>query len=700
MPEGSFLGELAAPVSSLRGVGPKTSSALARIGVHTLRDLLLRLPRDYLDRTRIDPLAAGPQRERINCIVEVTGHRYAATRRKQQGRGGGGYRVLKVMVRDRSAEASLICFGRSYLRTVLTLQKRLFVSGSFRSRGGEIQSSNFEFEILDELSGPPDAILPIYTLTEGVSQGLLRKLVRQVLDLHGEIACELPSALRSRRGLPERRRALRDIHFPGNRADLEAAWKHFIYHELFYLQVTMKRRALKRGKARAGRRETAHRLCQDLLSRLPFRLTRGQKTALAEIEKDLESDRLMCRLLQGDVGCGKTLVALMAAASVVEAGEQVAIMAPTELLAHQHAEYAAGLLEPLGVRVGFLTGAVASDSRRLLLGALAEGAVDVLVGTHALFSEDVRYRRLGLVVVDEQQRFGVRQRRALIGKGVDPDLLLMTATPIPRTLALTAFGDLDVSSITTMPAGRKPVTTHLTRQGNEHRVYGRVRHEVQQGRQAYFVYPLIESSDRTALKAAEEMYALLRDRVFPDLRLALIHSRVPEEQKRRRMVSFVAGRVDILVATSVLEVGVDVPNATCMVVEHAERFGLSALHQLRGRVGRSERQSYAFLIYSRKLTEDGVRRLQIMMETTDGFRIAAEDLAIRGPGELLGTRQAGFLRFLAADLSRDTELLLQARDDVTALLTADPGLLSAENRVIGRVLSRCPPFDESALDSG
>jgi ATP-dependent DNA helicase RecG len=436
------------------------------------------------------------------------------------------------------------------------------------------------------------------------------------------------------------------------------------------------------------------------LERLPFRLTPDQAAALSDIESDLFSQQLMSRLLQGDVGCGKTLVALLAAVSVIEAGEQVAMMAPTELLAHQHGENAAGLLEPLGIRVALLSSSVSPPARRLLLQALESAEIQLLIGTHALFSRDVRYRRLGLVVVDEQQRFGVEQRLALLSKAHSPDLLLMTATPIPRTLALTAFGDLDVSTIRTMPPGRKPVKTHLTRQGNEHRVYQRVRAEISRGRQAYFVYPVIESSDQGEWKAAEEMFENLSRRIYPDLRIGLLHSRVPEEDKRRRMAAFAAGDLHILVATSVVEVGVDVPNATCMVVEHAERFGLSALHQLRGRIGRGEFPSYAYLIYGNRLTQDGIRRLKIMMETADGFRIAEEDLSIRGPGELIGLKQAGFFRFRVADIARDTETLFQAREDVHTLLREDPGLLLPENRCVRKVLSECPPFDEALLDGG
>jgi len=378
----------------------------------------------------------------------------------------------------------------------------------------------------------------------------------------------------------------------------------------------------------------------------------------------------------------------------------VAFIAPTELLARQHAENAARLLEPLGIRMAFLSGAVTGEPRELLLAALRAGDIDLLFGTHALFSQDVAFRSLGLVVVDEQHRFGVLQRQALLAKGANPDMLLMTATPIPRTLALTAFGDLDVSTIRTMPAGRKAVITHLTREGNEEKVYERVRQEVERGRQAYFVYPMIGQSESLAVKDAETAYRLLKEKVYPGVSTALIHSKLAEDQKAAGMAGFATGAIRILVATSVVEVGVDVANATCMVVEHAERFGLSTLHQLRGRVGRGSEQSYAFLVYGNQLTPEGVQRLRIMKETTDGFVIAERDLALRGPGELLGVRQSGFLNFRAADLLVHAHQLLEARDDVRALLAEDPGFLAPENSVVQRVLTAAPPFPVAAMDGG
>jgi len=433
-------------------------------------------------------------------------------------------------------------------------------------------------------------------------------------------------------------------------------------------------------------------LQRRLVERLPFALTAGQEKALMEMNRDVDGPFPMARLLQGDVGSGKTLVSFLAALKAVEGGGQAALMAPTELLARQHAENAARFLEPLGVRIAFLTGNLKTAGRALLLKALAAGEIDVVAGTHALFSRDVEYRNLRLVIVDEQHRFGVLQRQAIMTKGSSPGLLMMSATPIPRSLALTVFGDLDVSIIRDMPPGRKPVKTHLARESNEQKVYDFVRRELAAGHQAYFVYPLIEGGDENDLKDAVSMAQRLAKKVFPSFPLALLHSKVDDEEKRRIMDDFRRGGIKILAATSVVEVGVDVPNATCMVVEHAERFGLSALHQLRGRVGRGDAQSYCFLVYSDKLTEDGKTRLMLMLENSDGFVIAEEDLKLRGPGQITGLEQSGYLNLGLADPVRDCVELARARTDAFSMLEADPHLALPENRRVAEVFQRAPPF--------
>ncbi|OHD68214.1 MAG: ATP-dependent DNA helicase RecG [Spirochaetes bacterium RBG_13_68_11] len=696
-----FLAELGQRVTELKGVGPVLAAHLARLGISTVRDLLLHLPRDCEDRRVPVPLeaAAGAGGK---SFVEVT-----VVSLDHVGRGWRA--TPRAIVTDGESEAALLCFGRSFLGRVLQPDRRFRVWGTFKPGRLGPESSDFELESASVPAAAFGRLLPVYPLTEGLGQGAVRRAVRAALDQAlPSLEDALPAGLRAAHGMPTTAAALRAVHAPADPAEAEAGRRALAWEELFWFELSLMRRRLPRTATREPRRINSG-LRDAALGRLPFKLTADQAAVLAEIEADLGASWPMARLLQGDVGSGKTLVALLSALLVTASGGQVAFAAPTELLARQHAEIAARLLEPIGVRVAFLSGTVAGEPRQLLLAALATGEIDILFGTHALFSRDVAFRRLGLVVVDEQHKFGVRQRMAMLAKGEAPDLLLMTATPIPRTLAITAFGDLDVSTIRTMPPGRLPVVTHLARQANAGKVYRRVREELDRGRQAYFVYPLIggpesgdgsEASSGPALKDAESAVRRLRDEIYPGVEVALIHSRVPEEEKVRAMAGFAAGRVKVLAATSVVEVGVDVANAACMVVEHAERFGLSTLHQLRGRVGRGTAQSYAFLVYGDDLTPEGVERLKIMKETTDGFRIAERDLALRGPGELLGVRQSGFLRFRVADLARDADLLASARDEARRILTEDPGFLRPENSPIGRVLAGSSPFPDAVLEGG
>lgn len=683
-----YLRELTQSVSTLKGAGPSICARLARLGIYSVADLLLRAPRDYEDRSRAvsfrEALKTGSP---ANTVGIVAAHDWF---------GYGRSRTLKILVDDGSATAALVCFNRAFLADRHPPGSRVRVTGTLALRFNELQSASFEIEAAAEGQGPEAGILPIYPLTDGLAQGTVRRLAARALSEYGRRAeDELPVRVRELRGLPHKARALEELHAPSSPEAAEQAHRALAYEELFYLQILVRRRAAARAERPVDRPSAAPDragLRSRLVERLPFRLTPDQERVAAEIAADMERPRPMARLLQGDVGSGKTLVAFLAVLKAVESGGQAALMAPTELLARQHAQTAARLLEPLGVRLAFLTGNLKDASRRPLLAALAAGEVDLVLGTHALFSEDVEYRRLALAVVDEQHRFGVLQRLALARKGGVPDLLMMSATPIPRTLALTVYGDLEVSTIRTMPPGRKPVITHLARQGNESKVYEFVRKELAQGRQAYFVYPLITESEASELKNAQDMARNLAEKVYPGIPGGLIHSRLPDEEKRSVMEAFTRGELRYLVATSVVEVGVDVAAATCMVIEHAERFGLAALHQLRGRVGRSDAQSYCFLVYSGNLTEDGKRRLKAMMETTDGFLLAEEDLRIRGPGEIAGIAQSGSLRLAFADPVRDADLLEAAREDAARIVERDPGLLEPEHRVIREVLERANPF--------
>lgn len=683
-----FIRELTQPVKALTGVGPKKAEAFRRLGITTIGELLQHYPRSYEDRKSVVLLASAATKDFANTTVEVVAQDYF---------GKGPQKTLKVWVKDESGVAVLVCFGRNHLARSLTVGTRWHLYGAFQYRFGELQATAFDLEPADAASPRFfGRILPVYPATEGLSQKDIRRTVKRALQEYGgPLASELPDEVLKTEDLPSKNRALAAIHFPDNFQQIDKAAESLKFEELFYLQLLSARRAFRRREASRPAVELDLCLKNRLLESLPFRLTPDQEEAVKTITAEMGSPYPMARLLQGDVGSGKTLVAFLAALLAVGRGDQAALMAPTELLARQHAENAAAILEPLGVKIAFLSGNIRSEGRKHLLSALAAGDIDLVIGTHALFTEDVVYNRLGLIVIDEQHRFGVLQRIALREKAESPDLLMMTATPIPRTLAMTAFGDLQVLNIKSMPAGRSAVETHLAAQGKEDKVYRFVKREIEKGHQAYFVYPLIAQSEKSALKDAESMFRHLSEAIFPDYRLALIHSQIAEEEKKGRMDSFIRGEIDILVATSVVEVGVDVGNATCMVIEHAERFGLAALHQLRGRVGRGSAQSYAFLVYNPDLNDEGRLRLKIMKENSDGFVIAEEDLKLRGPGQVSGSRQSGFADFQIADLRTDLPLLERARKQAHRIIEDDPALLLPANQIIREVLNRCPPFRES-----
>lgn len=578
----------------------------------------------------------------------------------------------------------------------------------------------------DLSSIPPkeSGIIPVYPLTEGLTQKAVTKAVGQALQQYAlGIEDEIPSELISQRSLMQKKDAIRLIHRPSEMSQAAAARRTLVYEELFHFQSVLAKRIYDR-KGKGGFTDpfdsaqgplnkpnvddstfanSLSPLQLDFFNSLPFPLTEDQRKAIYEMDAEIdrsytERERVlnqldrglpppttttftMARLLQGDVGSGKTLVSLFLCLRIISWKGQCAFMAPTEILARQHAETTARLFAPLGVRTAFLTGNLKAKGRNQLLKALKEGEIDIVVGTHALFSANVEYKDMELAVIDEQHRFGVLQRQAIVEKGrqtvggytFEPNLLMMSATPIPQSLALTVFGDLDISTIHTMPAGRKPITTYLVKEGNEINAYEAVRKELAKGHQAYFVYPAIDSDEN--IKSAERAFAHLRDHIYPQYKCALIHSKVDEEEQVRLLHDFRDGTIQVLAATTVIEVGVDVPNATCMVIEGADRFGMAQLHQLRGRVGRGSEQSFCFLIYSKDITETGIERMKALRQSTDGFFIAEQDLKTRGPGELNGTVQAGVLGFHIADLSRDMEIMQQARTDAIATVMSSSGLI-------------------------
>ena len=684
-----LIGEIQTPVSNLYGAGKTTIEQLNRLGIATVGDLLRFWPRAWEDRSRYNTLSEWNAFHKLNVPVTIM---------DQQWFGYGRMKTLKLVISDsEGVRGELACFNRPFLEKAFPEGTKALVYGSFSVKYGAIQSSSFDIEKYDTAER---RILPVYPLTQGLTQTKLRKLIEQALNSYARgIDSELPADVLNKYGYPDKRAVLFAIHRPASLEEAEAARTALIFEEFFLYEAAVGMRALERrgvlprtpvrDDASAGTAQSAGALQyaysplqKELLSRLPFTLTGDQQAVTAEINADIDGTAPAARLIQGDVGSGKTLVAFLACVKVIEGGGQAALMAPTELLARQHADTAAKLLEPLGIRLAFLTGNLKAAGRSQLLQQLAAGNIDLIIGTHVLFSAQTLYKNLRMVVIDEQHRFGVLQRSAIIQKGIDsgkkaPHFLMMSATPIPRTLALSMFGDLDISVIKTMPPGRKPVITYVASESKAEKVYYFIGQDILAGKQAYFVYPIIEDSDTFNLKSAEDMFAeLTRD--FPHHRLALIHSKVPEEEARTIMQEFRSGAIHILVATSIIEVGVDVPNATCMVIEHADRFGLSALHQLRGRIGRGSDQSYCFLLYGKNITETGMARLKVMASTTDGFVIAEEDLKLRGPGDIGGVEQSGYCGFELADPIRDFALLEKARIAAFEMLAAQRGLYQQE----------------------
>ena len=689
-----LIGEIQTPVSNLYGAGKTTVEQLNRLGVVTVGDLLRLWPRLWEDRSRYNTLREWNTFHKLNVPVTVIAHQWF---------GYGRMKTLKLIVSDsEGTRGELACFNRPFLEKSFPEGTKALVYGSFSVKYGSIQSSSFDIEQYDAAER---RILPVYPLTQGLTQTKLRKLIEQALNSYARgIDSELPAEVLHKYGYPDKRTVLFAMHRPASMQEAENARTALIFEEFFLYEAAVGMRALERRgvlprtPTQAGASEGAAQLAaaqpsaalqytysplqKELLSRLPFTLTADQHAVTAEINADLDGTAPAARLIQGDVGSGKTLVAFLACLKVIEGGGQAALMAPTELLARQHADNAAKLLEPLGVRLAFLTGNLKAAGRSQLLQQLASGNIDLIIGTHALFSAQTLYKNLRMVVIDEQHRFGVLQRSAIIQKGIDsgkkaPHFLMMSATPIPRTLALSMFGDLDISVIKTMPPGRKPVITYVAPESKAEKVYYFIGQDILAGKQAYFVYPIIEDSETLSLKSAEDMFAeLTRD--FPHHRLALLHSKVPEDEARAIMQEFRSGAIHILVATSVIEVGVDVPNATCMVIEHADRFGLSALHQLRGRIGRGSDQAYCFLLYGKNITETGMARLKVMASTTDGFVIAEEDLKLRGPGDIGGIEQSGYCGFELADPIRDFALLEKARAAAFEMLAAQRGLTQRE----------------------
>jgi ATP-dependent DNA helicase RecG len=673
-------------IQYVKGAGPKLAEALAKKGLATVEDLLYLLPNRYEDRRELRTIA----RLRPGTVEVFHGQVLSADAVATRG----GRRFFEAIVTDGNGSISLkwFHFNPAWMKKAWQPGRQGIFTGEVAQYGlqREVHHPDVEWlkageKLADVLARDPfnfGRIVPVYPLTEGVQQKTLRRVLKEVVDgFAGAVGTAIPADIAGRHVLLPLGRALQEVHFPAEEADLAKlnatatpAHRTLVFDELFFLELGL---ALKKQGVTLERGiafQVTHKYTKELSKLLPFTLTSAQRRVLSEIKNDMMAPHPMHRLVQGDVGSGKTIVALMAALVAVENDYQVAIMAPTEILAEQHYLNIHRWCEALGVKVTLLTSGLKGKARAAALAEVASGSAAIVVGTHAVIQEKVEFKRLGLGVVDEQHRFGVLQRGILKKKGENPDILVMTATPIPRTLAMTVFGDLALSVIDELPPGRTPIETRLCFESRRGQVYGIIRDEVKEGRQAYVIYPLVEETEKSELKAATQMAEHLQRDVFPELRVGLLHGRMKPEEKEAVMRSFKERATDILVATTVIEVGIDVPNASVMVIEHAERFGLSQLHQLRGRVGRGSARSHCLLLTPGRLSEDGEKRLKVMTATTDGFRIAEEDLAIRGPGDFLGTRQAGLPDFRVANILRDGRVLEEARQEAFTLLERDARL--------------------------
>ena len=683
--------KLAVPVQFLKGVGPKMAARFTAKKINTVEDLLYFLPRTYEDRReirRINKLETG-KIQTIMATVILTEFRYYGRRR-----------ILEVTVSDNTSNLTAKWFKgqMSYLVGAFKKGTRVIFTGNVTPNYAGKSMVHPDYEILEEEDEENllnfKRIVPVYSETEGLHQKYIRKVMYSALENYSRyIASPIPMEICSKRALLNIHEALLAVHFPGNNESPEQfiamrseAHRRLIYDEFFFFQLGMAMKKSGRILDKGISFYIDGNMLEKFQSSLPFELTGAQKRVIVEIQQDLKAATAMNRLLQGDVGSGKTLVAMAAMITVCENHYQAALMAPTEILAKQHFATITAWAETIGLHAVLLTGSMTNAIRNDVLEQIKSGQANIIIGTHALIQEDVDFKKLGFVVIDEQHRFGVMQRATLRNKGINADVLVMTATPIPRTLAMTVYGDLDVSVIDEMPPGKKPVRTILMGESKRQAVYTAIRTELSKGHQVFIVYPLVEQSENLDLKDATKMAEHLQKDIFPDCRVGLIHGKMKDKEKDAVMREFLDNKISILVATTVIEVGIDVPRASLMVIEHAERFGLSQLHQLRGRVGRRDIPSSCILLADYKVSADARKRLKVMEKTTDGFALAEEDLAIRGPGDFLGTRQSGLPDFRIASIIRDTRILNEAKEDAFQLAARDPLLEKPEHAVLKEAL--------------
>ncbi|MFA6129946.1 MAG: ATP-dependent DNA helicase RecG [Candidatus Omnitrophota bacterium] len=685
-------------IQYLKGIGPKRAKSFSARGINTIEDLLYYFPRRYEDRTNFSSISELKEGEIYTIKTEVLfGDQRNSWRRRT-------FSITEAVLADKTGKINCVWFNQPYLREYLKPGVSVIVYGKVELYNGRMQMNNPEYEFLD---GEDDdslnigRIVPIYTLPKGASQRSMRRLIKSAMDefLPKTKDC-LTFDLRSRNNLLNLAQSLLNIHFPQDLALQKQALIRLSFEEFFIFQLPLVLRKLKRKEKKGIKHTVNGRLIEDFILQLPFKLTSAQQKVLEEIKTDMASGAAMQRLLQGDVGSGKTVVATIACLIAIQSGHQAAFMAPTEILARQHyakitSQLAGLIFNGRKLRVGLLTGQ--DKQKEKIYQEVKEGRLDLIIGTHALLQEDLNFKDLSFAIIDEQHKFGVGQRALLPRKGNNPDVLIMTATPIPRTLAITLYGDLDISVINELPAGRLPVKTLHFSQQNKEKGFAIARQELNYGRQAYIIYPVIEESYALDIAGAKKMFAELKEGQFKSFKLGLVHGKLKAKEQEEIMLKFRNKELDLLVSTTILEVGIDIPNATCMIVAHAERFGLSQLHQLRGRIGRGSLQSFCVLI-SDAQTEEARARLKAMVSSNDGFRISEEDLKIRGPGEFFGNRQHGLAELRLANPLTQMQLLRAARQEAIKLLNQDIRLEERPHQLLKeKLLQRFPEYEKLML---
>ena len=674
----------------LKGIGPKREKSFNQAAICTIEDLLYYFPRRYEDRRNFSPISKleEGQTQTIRAQILVSGEHRSFRRRK--------FSITEVVVADESGKISSVWFNQPYLKNYFKVGTNLILYGKVERYGNRLQMSAPEFEIISEGEGESlsmGRVVPIYSLPAGIGQRSLRQTIKAALDEYLPALNDfLPFDLRTKGKLLNLAKSILNIHFPETIELQQEAYRRLSFEEFFLFQLPLAIRKLKKKEKRGIAHKTDGSLVRDFVQSLAFKLTSAQQRVVDEIRQDMLKPQVMQRLLQGDVGSGKTVVATIASLMAIQGGYQVALMVPTEILAKQHYDKIQSQVRT--IKIALLASSLKKEEKEKIYKELKSGKIDLLIGTHALLEESVQFKNLGLVVIDEQHKFGVGQRALLPEKGANPDVLIMTATPIPRTLAITLYADLDISVINELPPGRKPIDTKSIGEAQRDWLYSFLKEKISHKQQGYIIYPVIEESFALDLEGAKNMYAQLKEGLFKDFNLGLIHGRLKDQEQQKIMSEFKSGRIQILVATTILEVGIDVPNATVMVIEHAERFGLSQLHQLRGRIGRGSEESFCVLVSTNR-TKEAAARLEAMVKYRDGFAIAEQDLKIRGPGEFFGSRQHGLTELRIGNPLTQMQLLKKAKEEAVKLVEKDPYLASRQNLILKeKLLQRFPEYEK------